>query len=173
MADKNKATTKKVNEKKDLKRPAVSKSATKAESAAKAEKSAVKKAMGPAAPDGSDKKARSKGMVTVSALYKNAQSSPQKARLVADLIRGKSVKEARAILDLTNKKAAGIMRKVLDSAAANAEHNHDLDKDALVITRIMVDDGIKFRRYRIVSRGRVHGYVRRRCHILIELSERK
>jgi large subunit ribosomal protein L22 len=166
MAEKKKTTTKKVRKKEQ-------KSPTAPKAGAKAKKGAETKAAETASSAGTGKKGQAKGTETVSALYKNAQSSPQKARLVADLIRGKSVEEARAILDLTNKKAAGIMRKVLDSAAANAEHNHDLDKDALVITRIMVDDGIKFRRYRIVSRGRVHGYVRRRCHILVELSERK
>ena len=56
---------------------------------------------------------------------------------------------------------------------ANAENSHSMDKDALVITRILVDDGIKFRRYRAVARGRGHGYVKRRAHILIELTEKK
>lgn len=162
MADKKITKTKKMSVKKDQKRQAVSSAPL------RAKKRTTKKVAESAS---SAKKVRAKG--TVTALYKNAQSSPQKARLVANLVRGKSVNEARTILDLTNKKAAGIIRKVLDSAAANAEYNDDLDKDALVITRIMVDDGIKFRRYRIVSRGRVHGYVRRRCHILVELSERK
>ena len=86
-------------------------------------------------------------------------------------MRGKPASEALTILDLTNKKAAKLIKKALVSAVANAEFNHDMNKDLLKITRILVDDGIKFRRYRIVSRGRVHGYVRRRSHILIELTE--
>lgn len=105
--------------------------------------------------------------------YRNAATSPQKARLVADLIRGKDAAEALVILDMTTKKAAKLMKKTLVSAIANAEHDHSMDKDALVITRILVDDGIKFRRYRAVARGRGHGYVKRRAHILIELTEKK
>ena len=111
--------------------------------------------------------------VKVKAVYKNAPTSPQKARLVADLVRGKSVQDSLDILAGTRKKASKLIMKVLQSALANAQHNSNLSMEALYITRILIDDGIKFRRFRAVSRGRAHGYVKRRAHILIELSERK
>ena len=107
----------------------------------------------------------------ITASYKNAPISPQKARLVADLVRGKGVQEALDILTVTKKKGAKILKKVILSAVANAEQVQNLEKESLTITRILVDDGIKFRRYRFVSRGRAHGYVKRRCHILVELAQ--
>ena len=108
---------------------------------------------------------------TAFAEYKNAQVSPQKARLVADLIRGMYAERAMDVLALTQKKSAGIIRKVLSSALANAEQNHDLDTSLLKISDIQVGEGTKYKRYRYVSRGRAHGYVKRLSHISIELSE--
>ena len=107
------------------------------------------------------------------AVYKNSSITPQKGRLIANMIRGKAAAEALSILDLTNKKGAKIMKKVLMSAMANAENSGEMDKNALVVTRILVDDGIKLRRYRAVARGSAHGFVRRRAHILVELTEKK
>ena len=118
-----------------------------------------------------DQKEEEQGKVAV-ASYKNAAISPQKARLVADLIRGMYAEKAMDILSLTEKKAAGIIRKVLKSAMANAEQNHDMDPTLLKITDIHVGEGTKYKRYRFVSRGRAHGYVKRLSHISIELSEK-
>ena len=109
----------------------------------------------------------------VRAGMKDALISPQKGRLVADLIRGMPAVRALDVLALTQKKAALIMRKVLVSAVANAQQNAGLDKKDLVISRILVDEGVKFPRYRIVSRGRGHRYVRRRSRIIIELTVKK
>lgn len=113
-----------------------------------------------------------KAPIVVTAEWKNAPTTPQKARLVADLVRGMNAVESLDVLAMTQKKAAGIIRKVVRSAIANAEHNTDANKDAMVIARIFVGDGLKFRRYRAVSRGRAHGFVRRRSHILVELKEK-
>ncbi|MBN2100885.1 50S ribosomal protein L22 [Candidatus Dojkabacteria bacterium] len=111
------------------------------------------------------------GSVVVSARGKNIISSPQKLRLVADLIRGERVEKAQEILEYTNKRGAKELKKLLKSAVANAEHNFDLDPKSLVVSKLTVDEGIKMPRYRFASRGRVHKYVRRRSHVLIELSE--
>ncbi|MEA3357645.1 MAG: 50S ribosomal protein L22 [Patescibacteria group bacterium] len=112
-------------------------------------------------------------VVVVRAKAKNVLSSPQKARLVADLVRGKAIQDAIDILLFTRKKAASIILKVLKSAVANAENNHNLDSKSLYIARILIDDGIKLPRYRFASRGRVVKILKRRAHILIELRQNK
>lgn len=112
-----------------------------------------------------------KPAISVHAVFKNAAMSPQKVRLVADLVRGLTVRQALDILSVTRKKAALMVRKSIQSAAASAEQNHAVSTDMLVVSRIMVDEGIKLPRFQIVSRGRVHRYVRRRSHILVELTE--
>ncbi len=111
--------------------------------------------------------------VKVRAELKDALQSPQKIRLVARLIAGKSVPEAMDILDLTNKKAAQILKKVLKSAVANAENNENLDPESLYLSEVQINEGSKLKRFRFVSRGGVHGYVKRRSHVLIELSEKE
>lgn len=109
----------------------------------------------------------------VRAVYRNAAISPQKVRLVADVVRGMKAAEAVDVLSLMDKKGARLVKKVLASAIANAENNMNEDKEKLVVSGIWADEGLKFRRYRMVSRGRGHGFVRRRSHITIELSTKK
>jgi len=109
----------------------------------------------------------------VRAEAKNVNLSPQKLRLVADLIRGKRVGDAGDILRFTRKKGAQSMQKLLKSAIANAENNFDLDGQSMIISKIFVDEGMKLPRYRFASKGRVHKYVRRRSHAVIELSQGK
>jgi len=104
--------------------------------------------------------------------YSNADSSPQKMRLVADLIRGKGASEAVNILTYTNKKGAKTMLKLLKSVVANADSLHGLKEDSLVVSLLDVGEGIKFPRYRIASRGRVNKLIRRRSLIKIELTEK-
>lgn len=111
-------------------------------------------------------------VATVKAETKDALISPQKARLVADLVRGMKVTAALDILALTQKKAAGIIRKVILAGVANAETNRGLDKKDLVLSRILVDEGVKFPRYRIVSRGQGHRYIKRRSRIRVELTQK-
>lgn len=101
----------------------------------------------------------------------NALQSPQKLRLVADLVRGKSTEEASNVLRFTRKKGANIIMKLLKSAMANAEHNHNMDPKNLVVSKILVNEGMKLPRYEFAARGRVNRLVKRRSKILIELSQ--
>lgn len=105
------------------------------------------------------------------ALAKNAQLSPQKGRLVADLIRGLPVGQALERLRFSNRKAAAMILKILNSAIANAEENHGADIDNLVICRVEVSEGIRYRRIRFSGRGRTSPFCRRLSHILLELGE--
>ena len=95
--------------------------------------------------------------------------APRKARLVADEIRGKSVPEAGALLRFTNKRAAKIVGEVLNSAAANAEHNDDADPYELRVKTIKVDEGPTIKRYRPRAMGRATMIRKRTSHISIEL----
>ena len=98
------------------------------------------------------------------------RAAPRKAQLVVDQIRGRSVPEARAILAFMERDAARDVRKVLDSAAANAEANHGLDADALVVTAAYVGAGPVLKRWRARARGRVGRIKKRTCHITVALA---
>jgi large subunit ribosomal protein L22 len=104
------------------------------------------------------------------ATAKYVRCSPRKARLVADLVRGKSVPEAKAILAFSPRAAAVPVRKVLQSAAANAEHNASLDADELVLARVTVDEGPTIKRFRPRAQGRATRINKRTCHITIGLA---
>jgi len=94
--------------------------------------------------------------------------SPQKARLVVDLIRGRKVGEAIAILRHTNKRVAPMVEKVLRSAIANAENQYpDVDVDELVVRAAYVNDGPRLKRIRAAAMGRAHRYQRRMAHIAV------
>lgn len=101
------------------------------------------------------------------------RSTPQKTRLVADLIRGKGVSEAENILKFTNRRAAAPMLKLLQSAKANAVNNHDMFEDSLVVKTIRVDEGPTFKRMLPRARGRADLLRKRTCHITITLEERE
>ena len=105
----------------------------------------------------------------VVAKHCGAQISAQKARLVADLIRGKSVEQALDILKFSNQKAAGLVRKVLESAIANAEHNNGLDIDTLRVSTIFVDEGITLKRIMPRAKGRADRISKRTCHITVKV----
>ncbi len=107
----------------------------------------------------------------VTATAKYVRVSARKARLVADLVRGKSVPEARAILAFSTRGAAEPVRKVLDSACANADHNHAMDSEELVLTRVLIDEGPTMRRFRPRAMGRSTRINKRTCHITIGLSQ--
>lgn len=98
--------------------------------------------------------------------------SPYKARLVIDLIRGKSVGEALNILDTTPKKASRLIKKVLLSAVANAENNYGMDADKLYVAKAVVDEGPRLKRVWPRAWGRASRILRRMSHITIELEER-
>jgi large subunit ribosomal protein L22 len=96
--------------------------------------------------------------------------SPRKARLVAEHIRGRSVPEARTILAFTQRAAAREIEMVLRSAVSNAESNHNLVGDELVVSAAYVDDGPTIKRWRARARGRVARIRKRTCHITVKLT---
>ena len=107
----------------------------------------------------------------VSAKLRYARISPQKCRLVADEVRGKSVASALQILGFMPKKGAAIVKKVLESAVANAEHNHGADVDELKVSLIHVDEAPTFRRYRARAKGRGARIIKRNSHITVQVAD--
>ena len=107
----------------------------------------------------------------VQAKLKGARLSAQKARLVADQIRGKAVEEALLVLTYSPKKGAAIIKKVLNSAIANAEHNEGADVDELKISTIMVDEGMTMKRIMPRAKGRADRILKRSCHITITVAD--
>ncbi len=101
----------------------------------------------------------------VNAQHKNARISAQKARLVADLIRGKDVAQALNILTFSPKKGAELIKKVLESAIANAEHNNGADIDELKVVAIFVDKGPSLKRFQARAKGRGNRIEKQTCHI--------
>ncbi|NLT20596.1 MAG: 50S ribosomal protein L22 [Syntrophomonadaceae bacterium] len=99
--------------------------------------------------------------------------SPNKARQVADLVRGKDIDEAIGILRYTNKKSAPLINKVLKSAIANAEHNYDMDSDELYVSEIMIDEGPTLKRMKPRAYGRADIRRHRTSHITVVLRERE
>jgi large subunit ribosomal protein L22 len=106
----------------------------------------------------------------VRAVAKWVRISPRKARLVVDHIRGRTVPEARTVLAFTPRAAAREVEKVLRSAVANAEANHELIGDSLYVVEAHVDDGVIIKRWKPRARGRVARIKKRTCHITIKLS---
>ena len=106
------------------------------------------------------------------AIAKEVRTVPRKARLVIDLIRGKSVKEADVILKNLNKESARLIRKVLISATANAENNLKLDKNNLYVKEAFINEGRTLKRMRFGSRGHVEPIKKRTSHITIVVSDR-
>ena len=107
----------------------------------------------------------------VAAKHKGARLSAQKARLVADQIRGKGVEEALDVLTFSTKKAAQLIKKVLESAIANAEHNDGLDVDDLRVSTIFVDEGATMKRIRPRAKGRADRIMKRTCHITVKVAD--
>ena len=106
------------------------------------------------------------------AVAKYIRISPRKARQVVDLIRGKSVAEAYAILKFTPNKGAAIVENVLKSAVANAEHNYDMNVDELYVSSAYVDQGPSLKRFKPRAMGRADGIKKRTSHITVMVSER-
>ena len=107
----------------------------------------------------------------VTAKLKNAAISAQKTRLVADMVRKQNVSKALNILQFTEKKASDLIRKLLSSAIANAEHNHGADIDELSISKIMVDEASTLKRISPRAKGRANRISKRQCHVFIELTD--
>ncbi|CAL4326571.1 50S ribosomal protein L22 [Buchnera aphidicola] len=104
--------------------------------------------------------------------HRQARSSAQKVRLIADLIRGKKVPQALNILTYSNKKAAILVKKVLESAVANAEHNDGADIDKLRIKKIFINEGSTMKRMMPRAKGRADRILKRTSHITVVVSDR-
>jgi len=107
----------------------------------------------------------------VSAKLSTARLSAQKARLVADQIRGKGVEEALELLTYSPKKGAAIIKKLLNSAIANAEHNEGVDIDELKVSTIFVDEAMTMKRIRPRAKGRADRILKRSCHITVKVAD--
>jgi len=99
--------------------------------------------------------------------------TPRKVRLVVDLIRGKKIGEALAILRLTPRAASPVVEKVLNSAIANAEHNYEMDVENLVVSEVFVDEGATLKRFRPRAQGRASSINKRTSHITVVVAEKK
>lgn len=100
-----------------------------------------------------------------------AMISAQKARLVADQIRGQKIDQALNILVFSQKKAAVLVKKVLESAIANAEHNEGADVDDLRVSEVYVDEGMTMKRIQPRAKGRADRIMKRTCHITVKVSD--
>ena len=107
------------------------------------------------------------------AVAKQIRIAPRKARLVIDLIRGKQVGEAIAILRNTPKSASPVVEKLLKSAIANAEHNYEMEPNSLVVEQAFVDEGATMKRFRPRAMGRAGKINKRTSHITVIVSEKK
>ena len=105
----------------------------------------------------------------VSAKLRGARISAQKARPVADEVRGKPVGEALNLLEFSTKKAAHLVRKLLNSAIANAENNEGADVDELRVATIFVDEGLTMKRMRARAKGRADRILKRTCHSTVKV----
>lgn len=101
-----------------------------------------------------------------------ARISPQKVRLVADQIRGLPVEKALNTLSFSTKRAAGLIKKVLESAIANAEHNEGADVDELCVRTIQVDEGPTMKRIQARAKGRANRILKRTSHIQVSVADR-
>ena len=111
-------------------------------------------------------------VIEAKASVSNVGVTPRKARLVIDLVRGKTVSEAQAILKNVNKAASPIVLKLINSAAANAVNNNNLDPEKLYVKTIYVDEGIRMKRYMPRAKGSASGLVKRTCHITAIVAEK-
>lgn len=105
------------------------------------------------------------------ATLKHARISTQKARLIADQIRGLPVEKALDVLNFSLKKGGALVKKVLESAIANAENNAGADIDELKISKVFVNEGPRFKRMHARAKGRGNQIIKRTCHITVQVSE--
>ena len=112
-------------------------------------------------------------MQQAKATARTIRIAPRKVRLVVDLIRGKKIGEAMAVLRLTPKAASPVVEKVLNSAVANAEHNYEMDVENLIVSEVYVDEGPTMKRFRPRAQGRASAINKRTSHITIVVTEKK
>lgn len=105
------------------------------------------------------------------AVARGLRVSAQKGRLIADQIRGKPVEQALNILTFSPLKSAGLMKKVLESAIANAEHNDGADIDELKVTQVFVEKGTSLRRFRARAKGRGTSIEKQTCHMFVSVGD--
>lgn len=115
----------------------------------------------------------SEQITSAKAIAKTVRIAPRKVRLVVDLIRGKQIGEAMAILKFTPKAASPVVEKVLKSAIANAEHNYDLDLENLYVSEAYVNEGPTMKRFRPRAKGSASPINKRTSHITIVVSEKE
>ena len=111
--------------------------------------------------------------MNVAAKLRYSRVSPQKMRLMADAIRGKSIDEAVKILIFSPQKSSGILKKLLDSAVANAENNLGADIDELRVVSIEVNEAPRFKRFRARAKGRGERRIKRNSHVTIRVGDEK
>jgi large subunit ribosomal protein L22 len=116
------------------------------------------------------KKNEAEEPVLVRASAKYVRVSPRKARLIADQVRGKHIDDARSLLQFSPRSAADDIAKVIESAAANAEANHELIGDEMIVSEIRVDEGPTLKRFRPRAMGRATPIHKRTCHISVALT---
>ncbi len=155
-----KKAAKKTEDKAGAKKPAAKKAAKEEEAPAK--KGAAKKA--------EPKKAKKPVAIVVRASSRYVRVAPRKARLVADQVRGLHIEQARALLQFSPRGAAHDIGKLIESAASNAENNHDLVADEMRVAEITVDEGPTLKRYRPRALGRATPIHKRTSHIAVALS---
>lgn len=107
--------------------------------------------------------------MSVRATAKGIRISPRKVSVVADLVRGRKVEDAITILEHTPRRSALAVKKVIESARSNADHNHNIRPESLVIKTITVNSGPSTKRYRPASHGRALPFLRRSSHIFVEV----
>jgi large subunit ribosomal protein L22 len=135
-----------------------------------AEKKAPAKKTTKAEPKAAPKKAAKPAPIVVRASSRYVRVPPRKARLVADQVRGLHIEKARALLEFSPRGAARDISKLLESAASNAENNHDLVADEMRVAEITVDEGPTIKRYRPRALGRATSISKRTSHIALALS---
>lgn len=164
-----KPAAKKPAAKKDDAEKTEAKSDEAAEKKAPAKKAAAKKPAAKKAPAKKEVVAAEPTFVRATARY--VRSSPRKSRLVVDHIRNSSVEDARVFLQFTARHVGRDVAKVLESAVANAEHNHELDADNLHIVKAFVDEGPTLKRWRPRAKGRATQILKRTSHITVVVSD--
>lgn len=117
--------------------------------------------------------AEQEGVETVSATARFVRISPRKLRLVADLVRGKKISDAKVVLSFTPRGGAKVIGKVISSAVANAENNHDMSEDDLFVSSIYVNEGPTIKRWRARAMGRAGRINKRTSHVTVKLSAGK
>jgi large subunit ribosomal protein L22 len=162
-----KAPAKKAAPKKAPKKPAAKKEA---KPAAKKEAGKKEAAKQPAEKKAAPKKARKPVAIVVRASSRYVREAPRKARLVADQVRGLHIDQARALLQFSPRGAAHDIGKLIESAASNAENNHDLVADEMRVAEITVDEGPTLKRFRPRALGRATPIHKRTSHIAVALS---